>query len=59
MKPDYVRAHFNLASSLATLGRYADAAREFEAVLQLQPDFAEARKNLELCRQLQAEHHAR
>jgi tetratricopeptide (TPR) repeat protein len=39
-----------LGRALAEAGRRADAAKEYEAALKINPDFADARRQLEAIR---------
>ena len=49
IKPDHVRAHYNLAFTLAGIpGRLPEAIAEYEATLQLKPDYPEAHFDLGL-----------
>jgi Flp pilus assembly protein TadD len=49
-KPEAYRVRNNLGVVLFSLGRYPEAIVEFEKVLELQPDFTEARENLNRAR---------
>jgi tetratricopeptide (TPR) repeat protein len=49
--PDDEVARYELGKALAALGRYAEAEREFEAVLKINPEFVDAKKQLEAVRQ--------
>jgi tetratricopeptide (TPR) repeat protein len=53
LKPDYARAHFNLGSALANMGRLDEAIREFSEVLRIDPSSRAARESLEYCQELQ------
>jgi tetratricopeptide (TPR) repeat protein len=44
-------AHYELGRALAQHGRYLEAEREFEAAINLKPDFADAKRHLEAARQ--------
>jgi tetratricopeptide (TPR) repeat protein len=44
-------AHYELGRALAERGRYLEAEREFEAALNLKPDFTDAKRHLEAARQ--------
>ena len=44
-------AHYELGRALADRGRYPEAEREFEAALNLKPDFTDAKRHLEAARQ--------
>ena len=44
-------AHYELGRALAVRGRYPEAEREFEAALNLKPDFTDAKRHLEAARQ--------
>jgi tetratricopeptide (TPR) repeat protein len=44
-------AHYELGRALADRGRYREAEREFEAALNLKPDFTDAKRHLEAARQ--------
>ena len=48
--PDDDVAHYELGRTLAEAGRRADAQREYEAALKINPDFADARRQLEAIR---------
>lgn len=48
--PDDDVAHYELGRALADAGRRADAEREYEAALKINPDFADARRQLEAIR---------
>jgi tetratricopeptide (TPR) repeat protein len=43
-------AHYELGRALADRGRYVEAEKEFEAALNLKPDFSDAKKHLEAVR---------
>src|SRR5713101_8953498 len=45
IRPDYAEAHSNLASVLASAGRFDEARYNFELAIRLKPDFAAARFN--------------
>jgi len=49
-RSDWLPARYNLALALSKLGRWQDAAREYEAVLASQPQQADASANLAVCR---------
>ena len=44
-------AHYELGRALADRGRYREAERQFEAALNLKPDFTDAKRHLEAARQ--------
>ncbi len=44
-------AHYELGRALADRGRYLEAEREFQAALNLKPDFTDAKRHLEAARQ--------
>ena len=48
--PDDDVAHYEYGRALADAGQRADAEKEFEAALRINPDFAEARRQLEALR---------
>src|SRR6516162_6040089 len=48
--PDDDVAHYELARALADAGRRAEAEKEYEAALRINPDFADARRQLETIR---------
>src|SRR6188472_1371476 len=48
--PDDDVAHYELGRALADAGRPADAEREYETALKINPDFADARRQLEAVR---------
>ena len=52
LKPDFVEARFNYGVALAKQQRYAEAAQQFQATLQRQPDHSAAKSALERARQL-------
>lgn len=45
--PDDDVAHYELGRALADAGRPAEAAKAFEAALKINPDFADARRQLD------------
>lgn len=45
--PDDDVAHYELGRTLADAGRSAEAARSFEAALKINPNFADARRQLD------------
>ena len=49
--PEDEVAHYELGRALAERGRYPEAEREFEAALNLKPDFTDAKRHLEAARQ--------
>ena len=49
--PDDDVAHYEFGRALADAGRRAEAEKEFEAALKINPGFAEARRQLEALRQ--------
>jgi tetratricopeptide (TPR) repeat protein len=48
--PDDDVAHYELGRTLADAGRRTEAEREYEAALKINPDFADARRQLEAIR---------
>ena len=48
--PDDEIAHYELGKALAERGLYAEAEREFEAALKTNPDFIDAKNQLETVR---------
>jgi Ca-activated chloride channel family protein len=50
---DSADAHYNRGNALAQMKRYPEAIAAYEHALQLHPDMADAKANLELVRQLQ------
>ena len=50
--PDDDVAHYELGKVLADQGRYPEAEKEFEAALKINPDFADAKKQLDRVRKL-------
>jgi tetratricopeptide (TPR) repeat protein len=48
--PDDEIAHYELGRALAERGRYAEAEKEFEAALKINPGFIEAQKELDVAR---------
>ena len=48
--PDDDVAHYELGRTLAEAGRRADAQKEYEAALKINPDYADARRQLEAIR---------
>jgi tetratricopeptide (TPR) repeat protein len=48
--PDDDVAHYELARALADAGRPAEAEKSFEAALKINPDFSDARKQLDAIR---------
>jgi protein O-mannosyl-transferase len=50
IRPKYVEAHSNLGNALARLGRYDDAIRHYEAALEIEPNRADTRFNLDFVR---------
>ena len=48
--PDDDVAHYELGKVMVEQGSYAEAEKEFEAALKINPDFADARKQLETLR---------
>lgn len=51
--PDYVDAHFNLATALRRQGKLDEAGAEYRVTLQLKPDHARALAALEAIRQME------
>ena len=51
LAPESVETLNNMGVALASLGRLQEAVDVFERALALQPDFADARRNLEMARQ--------
>jgi tetratricopeptide (TPR) repeat protein len=45
--PDDDVAHYELGKAFAEQGRYAEAEKEFEAALKVNPNFGDARKQLD------------
>ncbi|HTF93580.1 MAG TPA: tetratricopeptide repeat protein, partial [Verrucomicrobiae bacterium] len=45
--PDDDVAHYELGRALADAGRAAEAEKEFDTALRINPDFADARRQLE------------
>jgi tetratricopeptide (TPR) repeat protein len=48
--PDDDVAHYELGKAFADQGSYAEAEREFEAALKINPNFADAKKQLDAVR---------
>ena len=48
--PDDDVAHYEIGRALADAGRRAEAEKEFEAALKINPGFAEARRQLDVLR---------
>jgi len=48
--PDDDVAHYELGRALADAGRFSEAEKSFEAALKINPDFTEARRQLEAIR---------
>jgi tetratricopeptide (TPR) repeat protein len=48
--PDDDVAHYELGKVMAERGLYAEAEKEFEAALKINPDFADAKKQLDAVR---------
>jgi len=48
--PDDDVAHYELGKVMVEQGSYAEAEKEFEAALQINPDFVDAKKQLETVR---------
>jgi len=46
IKPDYAKAHFNLAGALQDLGQLESAVNSYEKALAIEPGYAEAHNNL-------------
>ena len=46
IKPDYAKAHFNLAGSLHDLGQLKAAVESYKETLEIEPGYAEAHNNL-------------
>jgi hypothetical protein len=44
-------AHYELGKVLAAGGKYSEAEKEFEATLKINPDFADAKTQLDSARQ--------
>jgi Flp pilus assembly protein TadD len=44
--PDYLDARYNLASALAFTGQFAESAQQFEEVVKLRPNDADAEARL-------------
>jgi tetratricopeptide (TPR) repeat protein len=51
--PEDEVAHYELGRALADRGRYLEAENEFEAALNIRPDFTDARRQLESIRKNQ------
>ena len=49
--PDDDVAHYELGKVLAAGGKYSEAEKEFEATLKINPDFADAKTQLDSARQ--------
>lgn len=52
LQPDYLEAHNGLAIACVQLGRFDRAKAEWQAALQLNPNYETARKNLRLLEQM-------
>jgi Flp pilus assembly protein TadD len=52
LKPDYAEALNTRGIICAQLGRLEEAASAFETALRLRPNYGEARKNLNLLREM-------
>ena len=50
--PDDDVAHYELGKVMVERGSYAEAEREFEAALKINPDFADAKKQLDTVRKV-------
>jgi uncharacterized protein HemY len=48
--PDDDVAHYELGKVMVERGRFAEAEKEFEAALKINPDFIDAKKQLEMIR---------
>jgi tetratricopeptide (TPR) repeat protein len=48
--PDDDVAHYELGRALADAGRFGEAEKSFEEALKINPDFTEARKQLDAIR---------
>ena len=46
IKPDYAKAHFNLAGSLHDLGQLETAVQSYQKAIEIEPGYAEAYNNL-------------
>jgi tetratricopeptide (TPR) repeat protein len=46
LRPDVARVHYNLAGAYYRAGRLAEAVRELETAIQIEPGYEEARRNL-------------
>ena len=46
LAPDWAAAHNNLGIALASQGRLDEAIARFQQALKIQPDFADATRNL-------------
>jgi Flp pilus assembly protein TadD len=46
LKPDYAKAHNNLAIALVAVGRISEAIEHLQEALRLAPDYPEANNNL-------------
>ena len=51
IEPQYASAHFTLGSIYATVGQFAQAEKEFEAALEIEPGNKSFRTTLERLRQ--------
>ena len=46
IRPDYAKAHYNLAGALQDLGQLEDAVNSYKKTLEIEPNYAEAFNNL-------------
>jgi len=46
IKPDYAKAHFNLAGSFHDLDQMEEAVKSYEKTIEIEPSYAEAHNNL-------------
>jgi len=46
IKPDYAKAHFNLAGSLHDLGKLETTVQSYQKTIEIEPNYAEAHNNL-------------
>ena len=46
IKPDYAKAHNNLANRLVKKGELKEAISHYKTAIKIKPDFAAAQKNL-------------
>jgi Tfp pilus assembly protein PilF len=53
--PNFAKAHNNLGGTLASQAKFEDAMTHFEKAISIDPDYIDARKNLELARSIISE----